>query len=192
MTSSKKSTTKDKRIEQQQWVVRRKGWVGSMEFWSWKFIEKNKLILKKGEAAVWRREVWDGFGSLEFQSWRFLEREKKSDTKEEGGGGCLEKRNLRWVWVFRVSVMEVSRERKKNLILKKKGEAAVWREIWDGFYWVVVVRFFPSQRESREQLRWEREEVAERESSWDERESSCEMRTKSNVRLLRVLIRHVS
>ena len=24
------------------------------------------------------------------------EREKKSDTKEEGGGGCLE-RNLRWV-----------------------------------------------------------------------------------------------
>ena len=41
----------------------------------------------------------------------------------------MEKRNLRWVWVFRVSVMEVSRERKKNLILKKKGEAAVWREI---------------------------------------------------------------
>uniref|UniRef100_A0A2N9I9B7 Uncharacterized protein n=1 Tax=Fagus sylvatica TaxID=28930 RepID=A0A2N9I9B7_FAGSY len=39
------------------------------------------------------------------------ERKKKSDTKEEGGGGCLEKRSPRWVWVFGVSVMEVSRER---------------------------------------------------------------------------------
>jgi hypothetical protein len=51
---------------------------------------------------------------------------KKTDTRE-GGGSCLEKRSLRWVWVFGVSVIEVSRERKKNLILKKKGEAAVWR-----------------------------------------------------------------
>ena len=39
-----------------------------------------------------------------------------------------EKRSLRWVSVFGVSVMEVSRERKKNLILKKKGKAAVWRK----------------------------------------------------------------
>ena len=33
---------------------------------------------------------------------------------------------MRWVWVFGVSVMEVSRERKKILILKE-GEAAIWR-----------------------------------------------------------------
>ena len=29
--------------------------------------------------------------------------------------------------------MEVSRERKNNLILKKKGKAAVWRKVRDGF-----------------------------------------------------------
>lgn len=35
-----------------------KGWVGSLEFRSWRFIEREKiLILKEGEAAVWRREV---------------------------------------------------------------------------------------------------------------------------------------
>ena len=40
----------------------------------------------------------------------------------------MEKKNLRWVWIFGVLVMEVSKEReKKNLILKKKGEAVVWR-----------------------------------------------------------------
>ena len=44
-----------------------------------------------------------------------------------------EKRSLRWVSVFGVSVMEVSRERKNNLILKKKGKAAVWRKVRDGF-----------------------------------------------------------
>ena len=37
-----------------------KGWVGSLEFWSWRFIEREKkylILKKKGEAAIWRREV---------------------------------------------------------------------------------------------------------------------------------------
>ena len=46
---------------------------------------------------------------------------QKSYTKEVGGGGYLEKRSLRWVWVFGVSVMEVSRERKKKSDTKDEG-----------------------------------------------------------------------
>ena len=43
---------------------------------------------------------------------------------------------MRWVWVFGVSVMEVSRERRerKKMILKE-GETAVWRrEVGDGVF----------------------------------------------------------
>jgi hypothetical protein len=98
----------------------------------------NGLYGGRGGLGLW------SFGHGGLLREKKKKKKKKPDAKE-GGGGCLEKRSLRWVWVFEkrslrwvsvfgVSVMEVSRERKKNLILKKKGEAAVWRkEVRDGF-----------------------------------------------------------